>query len=113
MANSGKKKTAVKKAVKGKAAKKTSAINRKTPVKKKTATKKVIATKKVSKKKVASKSRRPAKADASLISITPEDRWKMIATAAYHKAEARGFAPGNEVQDWLKAEEEVDKLITG
>ena len=113
MTNGGKKKTAAKRTVKGKVAKKISAIYRKTPVKKKAATKRAIASKKVTKKRVASKSRRPAKADKSSISITPEDRWKMIAIAAYHKAEARGFAPGNEVQHWLDAEEEVDNLIKG
>lgn len=29
-----------------------------------------------------------------------------IATAAYYKAEARGFVPGGEVDDWLSAEDE-------
>ena len=37
----------------------------------------------------------------------------MIAIAAYHKAEKRGFASGNELQDWDEAEKEVDKLIYG
>jgi hypothetical protein len=36
-------------------------------------------------------------------------RW--IATAAYHRAEKRGFAPGYEVQDWLDAEAEINELI--
>ncbi len=30
-----------------------------------------------------------------------------IATAAYYKAQARGFAPGQELDDWLKAEAET------
>ena len=29
-----------------------------------------------------------------------------IATAAYYKAEARGFMPGQELDDWLEAESE-------
>ncbi|MHB9021773.1 MAG: DUF2934 domain-containing protein [Halothiobacillus sp.] len=29
-----------------------------------------------------------------------------IATAAYYKAEARGFSPGYEMEDWLEAEME-------
>lgn len=29
-----------------------------------------------------------------------------IATAAYYKAEARGFSPGSEMEDWLEAEME-------
>lgn len=35
-----------------------------------------------------------------------EDRIKYLSTAAYYKAEARGFAPGRELDDWLEAEEE-------
>lgn len=30
----------------------------------------------------------------------------MIAVAAYFRAEQRGFAPGNELADWLQAEAE-------
>jgi hypothetical protein len=30
-----------------------------------------------------------------------------VATAAYFKAEARGFEPGHELEDWLAAEREV------
>jgi len=37
-----------------------------------------------------------------------EGRWAMIAENAYYRAERRGFLPGNEVEDWLAAEEEVD-----
>ncbi|MHB9101733.1 MAG: DUF2934 domain-containing protein [Sulfuricella sp.] len=35
-----------------------------------------------------------------------EDRIKYISTTAYYKAEARGFAPGRELDDWLEAEKE-------
>jgi hypothetical protein len=35
----------------------------------------------------------------------------MIAIAAYHKSEQRGFAPGGESQDWAEAEKEVDELL--
>ena len=31
-----------------------------------------------------------------------------ISTCAYYKAEARGFEPGHELDDWLAAELEVD-----
>ena len=31
----------------------------------------------------------------------------MIAEAAYYRAEARGFATGYEIEDWLEAEAEV------
>lgn len=32
---------------------------------------------------------------------------QLIATAAYYRAEQRGFAPGYELQDWLEAEREI------
>lgn len=35
-------------------------------------------------------------------------RHARIALAAYLRAEARGFAPGGELDDWLQAEREVD-----
>jgi hypothetical protein len=42
--------------------------------------------------------------------IPSPPREAMIATAAYYRAEQRGFAPGNELADWLAAEREVDRL---
>ena len=38
-------------------------------------------------------------------------RRDMIAQAAYLRAEGRGFIGGNEVEDWLAAEAEVDALL--
>ena len=46
----------------------------------------------------------PAKAPA----ISADERARLVAEAAYYRAESRGFAPGNEVADWLAAEREVD-----
>lgn len=37
-------------------------------------------------------------------------REQMIAEAAYYHAERRGFAPGNEMSDWLQAEADVEGL---
>lgn len=37
---------------------------------------------------------------------TGEERYRWIAHAAYLRAEKRGFAPGQEVEDWLAAEAE-------
>ncbi len=34
------------------------------------------------------------------------ERLETIAAAAYYKAEARGFSPGQELDDWLQAEVE-------
>ena len=41
-----------------------------------------------------------------------EDRQRMISTAAYYRAERRGFNGGDEVQDWLEAEAEIDAILT-
>jgi hypothetical protein len=35
----------------------------------------------------------------------------MIAQAAYLRAERRGFTAGDEVEDWLAADAEVDALL--
>ena len=40
------------------------------------------------------------------------DRQQLIAEAAYHHAQARGFEPGHEVEDWLAAEAEVDARLS-
>jgi hypothetical protein len=38
----------------------------------------------------------------------PNNRQDQIATAAYYRAEARGFVPGLELDDWLDAENEYN-----
>lgn len=38
-------------------------------------------------------------------------RAAMIAEAAYFAAERRNFEPGNEVSDWLVAEQQVDSIM--
>jgi hypothetical protein len=111
MVQSSKRKISVKKTDQGKVTSKKAAITRKSSVKRKAAIKKSVTTKKLTEKNVASKPAKAAIADIPSVSISPEERWKRIAIAAYQKAEARGFAPGNEVQDWLDAEQEIDDLI--
>jgi len=39
--------------------------------------------------------------------ISPEERHRLIAEAAFYRAERRGFAPGDPMQDWLEAEAEI------
>jgi hypothetical protein len=115
MSTTGKKKSTSKKAVTKKAAKKKAVKKKavKKNVSKKKITKKKTAKKKVSRTKAENIPAKPSKPDVSSIDITPEERWKMIAVAAYHKAEKRGFAPGNELQDWTEAETEIDNLMFG
>jgi hypothetical protein len=43
--------------------------------------------------------------------VSAEERWRMVAEVAYLRAEARHFAPGDEVGDWLAAEAEVDERL--
>jgi hypothetical protein len=48
---------------------------------------------------------------SSAQSIGEEDRHDMIATAAYYRAEQRGFNGGFEMEDWLAAEAEIDGML--
>ena len=45
--------------------------------------------------------------------VEPEIRYQMIAEAAYYRAQARGFAGGEEMhtQDWLEATAEIDRML--
>nr|WP_298726702.1 DUF2934 domain-containing protein [uncultured Steroidobacter sp.] len=36
-----------------------------------------------------------------------QERHDMVATAAYFRAQKRGFEPGHELEDWIAAEAEV------
>jgi hypothetical protein len=47
--------------------------------------------------------------------ISPEERHRLIAEAAYFRAERRGFDGGEEqaLQDWLEAEAELDRTLAG
>lgn len=45
------------------------------------------------------------------LSLTPQERYQMIAEAAYFHAEKRGFALGDTAQDWLEAEAEIDRML--
>lgn len=51
------------------------------------------------------------KSNAKKQSITAQERERMIAAAAYYRAECRGFAPGRELEDWLEAEAEIDRQL--
>ncbi len=45
---------------------------------------------------------------AATASIDPEVRRQLVAAEAYLRAERRGFAAGQEVEDWIAAESVVD-----
>lgn len=42
--------------------------------------------------------------------VSGEDFHRLIAEAAYFRAEQRGFVPGSELEDWLTAELEITVL---
>jgi Protein of unknown function (DUF2934) len=46
--------------------------------------------------------------DASPSAAATRSRQAEIARMAYLLSEARGFAPGHELEDWLMAEREID-----
>jgi len=54
---------------------------------------------------------RRARAGAPRSELSPEDRQRLIAVAAYYRAERRGFAPGGELEDWCAAEAEIDQRL--
>jgi len=45
------------------------------------------------------------------LAIDPEARRRLVAAEAYFLAERRGFAAGNEVEDWVAAEAAVDSRL--
>lgn len=49
---------------------------------------------------------------ASKAIVTGEQRQKMIAEAAYFRAEKRGFEGNGHLEDWISAEHEVDTLLS-
>lgn len=55
-----------------------------------------------------------AKAPADAKPYSPGfEKLVMVAEAAYYRAERRGFAPGAEMDDWLAAEAEIERLLAG
>lgn len=43
--------------------------------------------------------------------VDAHERWQRTAVTAFFLAEARGFAPGHELEDWLAAERLVDAAL--
>jgi hypothetical protein len=95
-----------------------------TTVKKKVAKKKTVSTKTVTKKKVAAKKtvarktaakKAPTKKRAAPAAkkplISPRERYEMIATMAYYRAEQRDFEPGQEERDWYECEKIINQML--
>ena len=45
------------------------------------------------------------------IGLDAEEHLERIRTLAYYKAEARQFAPGQELEDWIQATAEFDAVF--
>ncbi len=60
--------------------------------------------------KPAAVKRAPAK-KKKVETITFDERNYMIQSAAYLRAEARGFVNGSEANDWIAAEKEIDLTL--
>jgi ornithine cyclodeaminase/alanine dehydrogenase-like protein (mu-crystallin family) len=87
-------------------------------------TKRVSPDKKTTRRKVAATAA-PELTDSALISVLesaqlitaasksvdPDFRRQLVAAEAYFLAERRGFAAGNELEDWLAAEAAVDSRL--
>lgn len=46
------------------------------------------------------------------MTISQDQRRQLIETAAYLRAEQRGFSGGDPMDDWLQAESEVDAMLS-
>lgn len=54
---------------------------------------------------------RQSSQEAQATVITSEERYRLIAEAAYFRAESRGFQGGDPMTDWLEAEAEVNRML--
>ncbi len=61
------------------------------------------------------KSKAARKAASKVVSDNAEamPRHEAIALAAYFLSEQRGFEPGHELDDWIKAEMQFDAVLVG
>lgn len=85
---------------------------KKKSVKKAVAKKKVAVKKKVAAKKRGATKKRVATKKSIRSQVSPRERYEMIATMAYYRAENRNFEQGHDYQDWLECEAIVDKMLS-
>ena len=103
-----KKKATAKKVAKKSTTKK--AVSKKSVTKKKVASKAKVSKKTVSQKKVIKKKASKKKVSAVTV-ITPEQRYTMVAEAAYHLSEQQGFNPERDMDNWLLAEKQIETYL--
>jgi len=54
---------------------------------------------------------KPAKAKKTNGALSSAERRNYVEVAAYYIAQRRGFGGGSELEDWIQAELEVDRLL--
>lgn len=74
-------------------------------------TKSAATAKAVAPKKTVPSAKTAPKNTANKITVSPEERYQMIATGAYFLAEKRGFSGCYEMGDWITAEAEIDAKL--
>jgi len=84
---------------------------KKATAKKKAPAKKKSAPKLAKKTRSSKKTTNTNKSSKHVTKLSDHDRKKMVAEAAYYIAQQRGFADGHAMDDWLAAEDKVNKLI--
>lgn len=60
---------------------------------------------------IAKTPRKKAVRQSKLTEISPEERHRMIAEAAYYMAKGRNFEMGDQASDWFMAELKIDAYI--
>ena len=53
----------------------------------------------------------PGATSFSITEVSNEEKYRLIAEAAYFRSEKRSFAPGYELEDWLAAEAELETRL--
>ena len=71
----------------------------------------VSAAKPVAKKPAVAK-KAAAKTTTKVIVLSDEQRYRMVAEAAYYRAESNQFK-SDPLRDWIDAESDIDKLLSG
>lgn len=77
-------------------------------VTKKSTVKKAVTKKKATVKKKTAGRKAAAKKAPAVSYISNEERYKMVAEAAYHLSEKQNFHPGRDMDNWLIAELQIE-----
>lgn len=80
-------------------------------VSKKSTVKKAVTKKKTTTRKKAASRKKITAKKVTTTYITNQERYQMVAEAAYLLSEKQGFEPGKDMDNWLYAEVEIETYI--